>query len=66
MKEKIRNEIKQVLVEIENSKNDQIDQLRTFHYNVHHIVYNPINEKSCLETVGMIKNELNNVDWFSS
>lgn len=63
MQEKIRNEIKQVLLELENTNQNELSELRAFHYNVHHIIYNPVIDLTCNEIVDAIKRELSLFNW---
>lgn len=63
MKEQIKLEIRKVLNEIEDSSHKELIKLRTFHYNVHHIIFNPEEDMSCQEIISSVKKLLSEVDW---
>lgn len=73
MKDYIRSKVRDVLKEIdnnpdhrnikENTTRNELIQLRTFHYNVHHIIFNPVADETANEQVNRIKELLENFDW---
>lgn len=63
MQEQIRFEIRKVLRENEASDKEELIRLRTFHYNVHHIVFNPIVNPSSDQIVKEIITLLQDFKW---
>ena len=64
MNKKVRQEVRAILMELEEHSNrEELFKLRTFLFNVNHIIYNPEYDDSPQNMIEMIQKELDKAGW---